>query len=209
MTDEGNGVKYEKFVKANRQALEECLPKKTNARKSLRSSKAQMVSVYQEAQAAQSLYENTNTEVDKEAWSQALRNLYKVYDQVSEVELETQIRIIEASHGAQKYGEAWKIVDEITGRKSAKEGQVEGSSPEERLITWFTHFKKLLGNPPEVEDVDEEIPNILEDLDINDGLFTIEELKKVKSSLKIGKKAAGPDAIPSEVFKLCDFTTYV
>ena len=57
---------------------------------------------------------------------------------------------------------------------------------------------------PEVEDLDEVIPNIFEDLDINGGLFTIEELKKVKSSLKIGK-AASPDAIPPEVFKLCDF----
>ena len=186
--------------------MEECLPKKINARKPLRSSNAQVVSARQEAQAAQSLYENTNTEEDKEAWSQVLRNLYtyKVYDQVRKMELEAQIRIIEASHGAQKYGEALKIVDEITGRKRAKEGQVEGSSPEERVITWFTHFKKLLGNPPEVEDVDEKIPNIFEDLDINDGLFTTEELKKVKSSLQIGR-VAGPDAIPSEVFKLCDF----
>ena len=101
--------------------------------------------------------------------------------QVREVELEAQIRTIEASHEAQKYGGAWKVVNEITGRKRAKEGQVEGSSPEERVTTWFTHFKKLLSNPPEVEDLDEEIPNIFEDLDINDGLFTIEELKKVKS----------------------------
>lgn len=78
LSDEGNGVKYEKFVKANRQAMEECLPKKTKARKSLRSSNAQVVSARQEAQAAQSLYECTNTEEDKEAWSQALSNLYKV-----------------------------------------------------------------------------------------------------------------------------------
>ena len=147
LSDEGNGVKYEKFVKANRQAMEECLPKKTKARKSLRSSNAQVVSARQEAQAAQSLYECTNTEEDKEAWSQALSNLYKVYDQVREVELEAQIRTIEASHEAQKYGEVWKAVNEITGRKRTKEGQVEGSSPEERVITWFTHFKKLLGNP--------------------------------------------------------------
>ena len=55
------------------------------------------------------------------------------------MELEAQIRTIEASHEAQKYGEAWKVVNEITGRKRAREGQVEGSSPEERVITWFTH----------------------------------------------------------------------
>ena len=51
--------------------------------------------------------------------SQALSNLYKVYDHVREVELEAQIQIIEASHGAQKYDEAWKIVNEITERKKA------------------------------------------------------------------------------------------
>ena len=55
LSDEGNGVKYEKFVKANYQAMEECLPKKTNARKSLRSSNAQVVSARQEAHAARSL----------------------------------------------------------------------------------------------------------------------------------------------------------
>ena len=119
--------KYEKFVKANRQAMEECLPKKTKARKSLRSSNVQVVSARQDPQAAQSLYhECTNTEEDKEAWSQALSNLYKVYEQVREVELEAQIRTIEASHEAQKYGEVWKAVNEITGRKRAKEGQVQG-----------------------------------------------------------------------------------
>ncbi|CAH3107679.1 unnamed protein product, partial [Porites lobata] len=85
---------------------------------------------------------------------------------------------IEASHEAQKYGEAWKVVNEISGRKRAKEGQVEGSSPEERVTTWFTHFKKLLGNPPEVEDLDEEIPNIFEDLDINDGLWALSKAQE-------------------------------
>ena len=59
-------------------------------------------------------------------------------------------------------------------------------------------------NPPDVEEPDEVIPNIFEDLDINDDLFTIDEYRKVKKSLKIGK-AAGPDNIPPEVFKLCDF----
>ena len=48
------------------------------------------------------------------------------------------------------------------------------------------------------------IPTIFEDPDIKDDLFTLDEYKKVKSSLKIGK-AAGPDNIPPEVFKFCDF----
>ena len=43
-----------------------------------------------------------------------------------------------------------------------------------------------------------------EGLDIDDGPFTLDEFKKVKASLKLGK-SAGPDGIPPEVFKCCDF----
>ena len=115
-----------------------------------------------------------------------------------------KIWTIESAHGAQKYGEAWKVVNEVTERKKTKEGQVSGNSPEERVTTWFTHFKNLLGSTPDVEDPDEVIPTIFDDLDIKDDLFTLDEYRKVKSSLKIGK-AAGPDNIPPEVFKFCDF----
>ena len=46
---------------------------------------------------------------------------------------------------------------------------------------------KLLGETPDVDDPDEEIPNIFEDLEINDEHFTLDEFRKVKSSLKLGK----------------------
>ena len=55
-----------------------------------------------------------------------------------------------------------------------------------------------------MDDPDEEIPNIFEDLNIKDGPFTLDEFRKVKSSIKIGK-AAGPDDIPPDVYKSCDF----
>ena len=130
--------------------------------------------------------------------------MYQIYDQVKEQDLEEHTRTIEEAFGAHQYGEAWRVVNEISGRKKAKEGQVSGSSPEERVTEWFTLFKKLLGETPSVEDPDEEIPNVFEDLEINDEPFTLDEFKKVKSSLKTGK-AARPDGIPPEVYKSCDF----
>ena len=64
-----------------------------------------------------------------------------------------------------------------------------GESPEERVNTWFTHFRKLLGNTPEVEEPDETIPAVYEGLDIDDGPFTLDQFKRVKTSLKLGKSA--------------------
>ena len=48
----------------------------------------------------------------------------------------------------------------------------------------FTHFINLLGKPNALEDLDEEIPDILKDLEINDTKFSLEEYKKVKTALK-------------------------
>ena len=145
-----------------------------------------------------------SSDENRVAWKLAISNLYRVYNQLIERDLEEQAHHIESAHGAHKYGEAWRTVNKVTGRKRAKEGQLSGKSPEERLATWFSHFKNLLGNPPVVEDPDEEIPNIVDDLDINDGPFTLDEFRKVKTSLRAGN-AAGPDNIPPEVLKFCDF----
>ena len=53
-------------------------------------------------------------------------------------------------------------------------------------------------------DPDEDIPVIHDHNEINDDPFTLDEFIKVKSSLKSGK-ATGPDEIPPEVYKSCDF----
>ena len=126
------------------------------------------------------------------------------FNQTQEDELEAQTKVIESTYGSMQYGEAWRVVNQVSGRKRSKEGQVSGNSPEERVKTWFTHFQKLLGEPPSIDDPDEEISNIYEELDINDGPMALDEFTKAKNSLQL-RKAAGPDNIPPEVFKLCDF----
>ena len=204
LEDDSNEARYEKFVKANKEAMEEVVPKKPKKKAERRSSHPSVIKARKEASDAQSTWEADKSDENQETWKRALSNLYVVYDQIKEHEIDSHISKIEATHGAQQYGEAWRTVNEITGRKQTKEGQVAGVSPEERVTTWFTHFKNLLGSPPEVDDPDEEIPNIFEDLDINDEPFTLDEFRKVKSSIKIGK-AAGPDEIPPDVYKSCDF----
>ena len=180
------------------------MPERSKKKPAMRSTNPCVVEARQKAEIAHLEWEADRTENNKDAWKQALKDLYKTYDSVREEELEHHISNIEKSHGEQQYGEAWRVVNEVTGRKKSKEGQVAGTSPEERVSTWFTHFKKLLGEPPEVDDPDEDIPAIFNNLNIKDDILTIDEFRKVKSTLKLGK-AAGPDEIPPEVYKSCDF----
>ena len=142
----------------------------------------QVVPARDKADEAHNKWDQDSSAENRAAWRLALDELYQVCDQVKAKELEEQTQSIEEDFGAQQYGEAWRVVNEMSGRKKSKESQVSGDSPEERVATWFTH-----GEPPDVDDPDEEIPNIFEDLEINDEHFTLDEFRKVKSSLKLGK----------------------
>ena len=199
-----NDEEYTKFVQANEEAMEECVPKRKGEKKTLKAEHPDIIAARMEVESAHSKFTESGTSDDETEWKMALKYLYDTYDRLNEEDIATKVSRIEEAHGDRRYGEAWKVVNEVSGRKNAKEGQVSGSSPEERVNTWFTHFKKLLGSPPEVDDPNEEIPVIYEGLDIDDGPFTELEYKKVKTSLKIGK-SSGPDGIPPEVFKYCQF----
>ena len=89
--------------------------------------------------------------------------------------------------------------------KAAKKGILKGNSKEDRLKNLQQYFSELLGSEPTVEgDPNEDIPAVLQNLNIKSGPFSKEEYAKVKNKLSLGK-AAGSDGIPPEVLKLCDF----
>ena len=56
------------------------------------------------------------------------------------------------------------MINEISGRKASRKGQIEGDTKEERTANWFKHFQGLLGNPPDIGGQDEEIDQIIEEL---------------------------------------------
>ena len=162
-----------------------------------------MIGVRERMKEAFQKFSTTDLEGDNQLLKEAKEMLYATYTRLNEEDLREKVDRIQSVHGAGKYGEAWRVINEVTGRKTSQEGQVAGASPEERVTTWFTHFQKLLGASPNVEDADEGIQTVFEDLGIEDGTFTKEEYDRAKSSLKQGK-SPGPDNIPPEVFKNCD-----
>ena len=105
---------------ANKEPMKACLPVRKGNKTALRSSDPRVVRARKEAERAHLEWEADQSDTSKDTWKQALCNLYAVYDQVKEKEIEGHIRNIESAHGAQKYGEAWKVVNDISGRKSQK-----------------------------------------------------------------------------------------
>lgn len=83
----------------------------------------------------------------------------------------------------------WK---EKTERKKVSEKILEN-----RVTTWLTHFRSLLGTHQTMEGPVKGMPAVLEDLSIIDGPFTAGEFPKVKA-------CAGLDGTPPKVIKNCN-----
>lgn len=88
-------------------------------------------------------------------------------------------------------------------KEKTKRGTGGRKQSQERVTTWLTHFRNLLGTHQKIEGAEKEIPAVLENLNIDDGPFTAGEFAKVKASLRQGK-SAGPDGMPPEVIKNCN-----
>ena len=133
----------------------------------------------------------------------ARSDLKDLYKQLKEEEVTELSRKVESEYGGKRYGAAWKVINEITGRKRSKEGLVKGKTPQERVDTWFNYYNSLLGTAPIVDDPEEEIPVVFSNLGISDEPFTVTEYAKAKSTLK-PRQNGGPDDIPPDVFINCN-----
>ena len=201
--EEDPSERYQRFIEANKEAAQACVPKRRRVKASLCTKHPDVLTARQKVEEASQKLEEVSSEENRTQLKEAKEFLFRTYDRLNEEKTMEMVDRIQAAQGDGRYGEAWKVVNEMTGRKKSKEGQVAGASPEERVTTWFTHFKNLLGTMPADDGTDEDISPVYSDLDIYDGPFTAEEYTKVKSTLKTGK-SAGPDNIPPEVYKSCE-----
>ena len=133
----------------------------------------------------------------------AREEMKDTYKRINEERVADLAKRVENEYGGRRYGAAWKVINEITGRKKSKEGLVKGKTPQERVDAWFGYYSSLLGTAPDIEDPKEDIPTVFNNLDICDEPFTIAEYNRAKSSLKRGQSGE-PDNIPPDVYIDCD-----
>ena len=144
----------------------------------------------------------------QEAVARKKKLLKECYGEVEGEFVAKKIRSIERYSVHQNTKKSWDLVNEVTQRKKANCGLIEGGSAVERLKNWENHFVKLLGQPPEVPDEDIVIRTINPPLDINIDPFTDSELNLARKQIKEGK-AFGEDGISPEVMKRVDLNGIV
>ena len=146
---------------------------------------------------------------DSNAISAARDNLFSAYTIAEEGFIDTQVNIIESASFSQKHALAWRVLNEVTGRKADSEPVRLDGTVEDRKEKWKDHFVKLLGQPPKVPDGPFEISSINpHTLPINEGHFTLQELMKAINSTKRGG-AVGVDCIPLEIWESPQFLPYL
>ena len=129
-------------------------------------------------------------------------NLVLSYDKEQSEYIQSKIDEIQNAVRNQKSAKAWKIVNEVSGRKNSCRSIIKAKNNEERVKLWQKHFQDLLGKPTKINENEEEISQIENsELDIKKGLFTPDEIIIAVRSIQHGK-AVGLDEIPAEVWQL-------
>lgn len=104
-------------------------------RASLRSRHPEVPGARGQVAEARRIYEREGTAESREELNSAKQQLFGTYDKIKGTEILEKVKRVEAEHGEQRYKESWKVINEMTGRKRAREGQLAGCSPEERVTS--------------------------------------------------------------------------
>ena len=192
---------YDKFVTASAEAAAECLRKIPRKRKKDRCLDPRVKAMREEVEKIyQSFLSNGRPEELRESYKERVQDLYRTYAIVDQEELLQKVSEVENAHESLKHREAWRLINEISGRKKAQTSKLKASSPEERVKLWHTHFSKLLGSPPSITDEDDPIEAVFFNLEISEEPFSADEYDKAKNSLRCGK-ACGEDGITPEFLR--------
>ncbi|CAJ1087327.1 PREDICTED: ubiquitin carboxyl-terminal hydrolase CYLD-like [Xyrichtys novacula] len=162
----------------------------------LRSKHLEVVAERGKVEEARLNFEREPTAKRRGELNEAKQCLFSTYDTIKREELMKRVRRVQEVQGEHQYREVWRVINEMTGRKRTKEGQVEGHSTKERVTTWTSHFLSCWA---------QQLMQLRKKRYHQS--FKTSTLKMVPSH-RVGK-SAGPDGIPPEVLKNCDLNNII
>jgi exonuclease III len=194
---------YQNFEHACAHAAEETLPSKEKSKHRVPWETDDVIQKRADLKKAAKLKNLNPCRANRHLHRTAQADLKEAYENERASYIQGQINEITNASINKQSAKAWKVVNEISGRKSSNRAKLKASDDEERLEKWKQHFQNLLGKTPTVNT--QQTQRIIEEqLDIRTGLFTMDELHTTKKQIKRGK-ASGLDNIPTEVWMTGDF----
>ena len=111
--------KYQHFITANKETAKEMIPKKAKRQKMKYSDDKRIEQARKSVATAYSCYTRNPTNETQEELNQKKGALEEVYSIVFGEEFDQKVTQIEQSNRPNKHQESWKLINEITGRKTA------------------------------------------------------------------------------------------
>ena len=176
--DDGIEEKYQNLIEANKQASLSLLPKKQKTKKKNLFENNLVSDARKALVEAKLKHQLRPTRRTSKNLSDAQKVLDDAYLTAEAMFIQGKINSISDLHVSNQHSAAWKVINEITGRKDHPSIQLKGGSPEQRRDHWLNHFKSLLGNHPTLNTEALPLTQIFAELDINTSPFTKDEIQK-------------------------------
>ena len=193
---------YAALVQAKDHAAEVTIPVLPKGKLERHSNNPKVIAARKKINDLTHRYSVNKSKVIRKRLQEAKHDLEQQYKVLEQEYLTSLIEETEKEFKASNTARAWKVVNTITNRKKMAAGKLKGKTPEARKEQWLEHFRNLLGTPDTNPPIDD-IPPIFDNVSIEDGAFTLKELKDAKKQLRFGK-APGEDGILPEMLKVVD-----
>ena len=196
---------YNNFVQANAEAATAILPKKPRSRRMTPWMTDEIIQKRNELRSVKKSQNNNPTNQNTANYERAKGELINAYNNEQQRYIDEKLEELKRTNPNSEAAVAWKIANEITGRKTTNRAKLRAKNDAERVGLWKQHFQKLLGAPPKISDkpTKQISPPAT---DIKQGVFTLNEIEQAIKSLP-NRKAAGLDNIPCEVWKTGAFNS--
>ena len=192
--------KYQNLIEANEIVSLSLLPKKTKMKQKQLYDSDIVGNARKAYEKAKINHQNRATRRTSKLLSNAQKSLDDAYLEAEALFIQGKIDSFSNLHLSNQHTSAWKVINEISGRKSHPSIQLKGGSPEKRKANWRAHFQSLLGNTPVLNNEPLPLTQVFNELDISTSSFTLHELKNTIKSFS-NNKSSGLDNIPTVLWK--------
>ena len=126
------------------QYTKELIPVKKKIKTKKLSSDLRIKDAREKVESAYLKYQKDSSAENQSTLKEVKKGLQETYTTVESEQLDELISCVEEADEKPRHGESWKLINHITGRKSAKKGIIKDKSKQESLNKWYKHFSEFL-----------------------------------------------------------------